>query len=79
MQHSDWAELLTKTKPSRTVAGYKPSSPRARLGSLSAGSARATSSMSNNSDAAHNDQRRGGGSLLHGQTRIEHLTRSVMA
>ena len=33
MQESDWADLMTKA-PSRTVARYQPSSPRARLDGL---------------------------------------------
>ena len=94
MQDNHWAELLTKT-PGRTVARYKPSSPRARVGGppvasaardqSSLGSQRTTSTVptsasgrsSSISDATHNDQRRGGDSALHGQTRIEHLTRSA--
>ena len=95
MQDNHWAELLTKN-PGRTVARYKPSSPRARVGGppvasaardqSSLGSQRTTSTVptsasgstsSSNSDATHNDQRRGGDSALHGQTRIEHLTRSA--
>ena len=95
MQDNHWAELLTKN-PGRTVARYKPSSPRARVGGppvasaardqSSLGSQRTTSMVptsasgstsSSNSDATHNDQRRGGDSALHGQTRIEHLTRSA--
>ena len=87
MQDNHWAELLTKN-PGRTVARYKPSSPRARAArdQSSLGSQRTTSTVptsasgstsSSNSDATHNDQRRGGDSALHGQTRIEHLTRSA--
>jgi hypothetical protein len=91
MQDNQWAELLTNKKQIRTVARYKPASPRARLDGLSAvGPARAKSSMGSlrpistlptsaprGTGAAHSDQRRGGDSALHGQTRIEHLTRST--
>ena len=87
MQDNHWAELLTKS-PGRTVARYKPSSPRARAArdQSSLGSQRTTSTVptsasgstsSSNRDATHDDQRRGGDSALHGQTRIEHLTRSA--